>query len=80
MDKKRVLYHKLYPLFQEFCIGVPHTVGTNCAYPVALEYADAGREALRELMAERPVTLLVSENKSASFSSTAYVPSSRKKK
>ena len=32
-------------------------------------------EVLRELTAERPAMLLVSENKSASFSSAAYVPS-----
>jgi hypothetical protein len=29
----------------------------------------------REVVAERPVMLLVSENKSVSFSSAAYVPS-----
>ncbi len=33
------------------------------------------REELTELMADLPVTLLVSENRSASFSSAAYVPS-----
>ena len=32
----------------------------------------------REVVAERPVMLLVSENKSVSFSSAAYVPSVRK--
>ena len=32
----------------------------------------------REVVAERPVTLLVSENKSVSLSSPAYVPSVRR--
>jgi hypothetical protein len=33
------------------------------------------RDELTELMADLPVILLVSENKSASFSSAAYIPS-----
>ena len=33
------------------------------------------RDELTELMVDLPVTLLVSENRSASFSSAAYVPS-----
>ncbi len=37
-------------------------------------YWEDGREELR---ADRPVILLVSENRSASFSSAAYVPSKK---
>ena len=40
-------------------------------YPDVLER----RDELTELMADLPVMLLVSENRSASFSSAAYVPS-----